>query len=221
MHSATLARVIKTAPETVPETLSRDERMTANRAAITRLARRWTLDRGFSGYTVDELCDEVGVSRRTFFNYFSSKELAVFGSNHDEFDHEEVARFTAAGDRNCRGLSPTLLGDLVALAIPVMQTVERPLENMRELSEIIQKEPRLLQAFVQLLDEHDRNTAAMIAVRESLELDDPQAMFIARLGGAVLRTALEIFVAEGNSATFPDILRDLVDTVHATTLERN
>src|SRR5258707_8029297 len=55
----------------------RTERMAATASRLTTLSRRLTAERGLNGFTIEELCDEVGVSRRTFFNYFPSKEEAV------------------------------------------------------------------------------------------------------------------------------------------------
>ncbi|MBG6191909.1 AcrR family transcriptional regulator [Arthrobacter sp. CAN_A212] len=49
--------------------------MTENtRSAICDTARRLTIDKGLSGFTVEELCEQVGISRRTFFNYFPPRK---------------------------------------------------------------------------------------------------------------------------------------------------
>ncbi|MGP4991561.1 TetR/AcrR family transcriptional regulator, partial [Glutamicibacter ardleyensis] len=38
------------------------------RLSITQHARELTAEHGFAGFTVDQLCAGVGISRRTFFN---------------------------------------------------------------------------------------------------------------------------------------------------------
>lgn len=95
----------------------RERRRAETSARLTTLARRLTAERGLSGFTVEEVCDEAGVSRRTFFNYFASKEDALFGrSAHvDTADLEEA--FVAAGDPRDPALSPTLLDDLAELCL--------------------------------------------------------------------------------------------------------
>lgn len=45
--------------------------------ALARAAFDLTRERGLEGYTIDDVVRHVGVSRRTFANYFSCKEEAV------------------------------------------------------------------------------------------------------------------------------------------------
>lgn len=60
-------------------------------AAFTQFA-----DRGFEATTVDDIAEQAGVSRRTFFRHFATKEDVVFP------DHEELRRRVAA-DLELRG----------------------------------------------------------------------------------------------------------------------
>jgi AcrR family transcriptional regulator len=61
------------------------------RAEIADAALRLFFDRGFDGVTVDEIVSAAGVSRRTFFRYFETKEDALLA------DYPELnARLTEA-----------------------------------------------------------------------------------------------------------------------------
>lgn len=73
--------------------------MAATASRLTALSRRLTAERGLNGFTIEELCDEVGVSRRTFFNYFPSKEEAVIGVAEEEDRRRFAEEFLARGSR--------------------------------------------------------------------------------------------------------------------------
>lgn len=62
---------------TVPESSLRDQKRQQTTHALARAAFDLTRERGLDGYTVDDVVAQVGVSRRTFANYFSCKEEAV------------------------------------------------------------------------------------------------------------------------------------------------
>lgn len=57
----------------------RERRKQQTRSTLVRLARKFTDEHGLGGFTLDELCDSAGISRRTFFNHFASKDDAVLG----------------------------------------------------------------------------------------------------------------------------------------------
>jgi len=56
----------------------RQRKKKATRAALVAAANQFFHDKGFDATTIDELCDAVEISRRTFFRYFPSKEELVF-----------------------------------------------------------------------------------------------------------------------------------------------
>ena len=48
-------------------------------AEITRVAMKLFLDQGFDGTTIDQIAATAGISRRSFFRYFGTKEDIVLG----------------------------------------------------------------------------------------------------------------------------------------------
>lgn len=69
------------------------------RRSIEDAAISLIVDRGYDDVTVEDICAKAEVSRRTFFNYFSSKDHAIFGRGMLTFGEEEAALFAAtAGD---------------------------------------------------------------------------------------------------------------------------
>ncbi|MFG1780447.1 TetR/AcrR family transcriptional regulator [Micromonospora sp. NPDC049051] len=56
----------------------RERKKAATRLALHEAALRLATEHGLDRVTVEAIADAANVSRRTFFNYFSSKEAAVF-----------------------------------------------------------------------------------------------------------------------------------------------
>lgn len=59
----------------------RERKKRATRLALKAAALDLVAARGFARVTVDDICDVVDVSARTFFNYFPTKEAAVVGED--------------------------------------------------------------------------------------------------------------------------------------------
>src|SRR5579862_1249508 len=69
------------------------------RAEIADAALRLFFDRGFEGVTVDEIVSAAGVSRRTFFRYFDTKEDALL-SDYPELNARLSEALDATGSGN-------------------------------------------------------------------------------------------------------------------------
>ncbi|WP_080799353.1 TetR/AcrR family transcriptional regulator [Arabiibacter massiliensis] len=49
------------------------------RLAVERTALELVIERGYDGVTVEDICARAEISKKTFFNYFSSKASAIMG----------------------------------------------------------------------------------------------------------------------------------------------
>lgn len=196
----------------------RRQRRALTARALTTPARLWTADRGIGGFTIDELCEAAGVSRRTFFNYFASKEDAVLGVCVERGDDHLAAAFIAGGagragrapeagrsggtssnddagstpvERTEAGLTVTLLDDLIELFRARWELIGITLEDAKSLFAAVDREPRLHRRMLEHLRESETADIALIAEREGIAPDDPRASTIVHIVGTMNRLAVE------------------------------
>lgn len=159
--------------------------------ALTTEARRLTAERGLHGFTVEELCSEVGVSRRTLFNHFASKEHAVIGIT-ARVDFAELDQpFVDAGPSDT---PRRLVDDFAELLISRWELLALSAADAMEIAAVFAREPRLLGHVVDHAAQSERHDIALIERRESLTPGDSRAATVVQVLGALLRpSALEFF----------------------------
>lgn len=180
------------------------------RARVTDTARRLTAELGLHGFTIEELCAEVGISRRSFFNYFPSKEKAIVGyPGDDEFVALED-RFIAARPAASVGISETLLADLTDLALAHLATIGHTREQARGFAAAIETEPQLLRSLLARGEEQELYMANLVARREGVSPDHPVVVMAVATIGMVMRTGCRQFYAPDNERSIDTIMRELV-----------
>lgn len=60
----------------------REKKKEQTRQALEKAILCLVIEKGYEDVTVEEVCKKVGISRKTFFNYFSSKRAAVLGRSY-------------------------------------------------------------------------------------------------------------------------------------------
>ena len=68
--------------DTKPSPGLRERKKEQTRQALEESILRLVLEKGYEEVKVEEVCEEVGISRKTFFNYFASKRAAVLGRSY-------------------------------------------------------------------------------------------------------------------------------------------
>jgi AcrR family transcriptional regulator len=81
----------------------RERKKRARTDAIVDAAQRLVLDRGLDAVTVEAIAEAAGISPRTFFNYFETKDDAVLGQGAFRLGHEIREEFAAGGPPGRRG----------------------------------------------------------------------------------------------------------------------
>ncbi|CAN5287276.1 hypothetical protein BH09ACT1_BH09ACT1_10110 [soil metagenome] len=179
-----------------------DQKRRRIRGELTSAARRFTAERGLSGFTVQELSDMVGISRRTFFNYFPSKEDAVLGLGMGA-DEALTAEFMAAGASTSRS---ALIDDLAEFGIAHFTYVGLTRTEVEEFLAAIRREPSLLTTLLDFDQAQTRRFVEMVATRERMS-DPTEAMVAVAVMNSLMRLSGEAFFAEANTQTFDQIFR--------------
>jgi len=179
----------------------RDLRKRDTIRTLTDSARRLTIERGFAGFTVDEMCVDAGVSRRTFFNYFESKENAVFGFT--EIDPRLVAL-----DDEFASMRGDLVDDFVAMVLRRWELVD-PLSDAPALLAVIENEPKLLRGAFERLAENERRDVALILRREGAGAA-LRAEVVVHIVGACIRMAADQILQHHSPTPFADLVAERI-----------
>ena len=191
----------------------RSEQRQQTATELTALARRLTAERGFSGFTVEELCAEVGVSRRTFFNYFPSKEDAVFGRDESEEMRRLTGEFLARGSRGW----PAVIDDLVGLAAEHARDAGFSAQAHADFFRALEREPKLLTRLIGLNREREEAIAAVVAEREGVTADDPLVRATVQVLATALRAASERIHDPRSGGDLAAVLHDSLAAIRAVT----
>jgi AcrR family transcriptional regulator len=164
-------------------------------------ARRAVVDGGLQGFTIEQLCERVGVSRRTFFNHFASKEDVVLGIELHA-DTELLAAF-AAGSVVPSSLAP--LPSVIALLIEQLHVAGIDRADEALVRHVFEREPALTARFLSATDAQIAKVAE--AVRQRFDWtapDDPRARLVAEAAVGVVRvSAATYFDDDFDEATGP------------------
>ncbi|WP_181033678.1 TetR/AcrR family transcriptional regulator [Arthrobacter sp. SX1312] len=188
----------------------RERKRRRTRASLVAAARRRTLEHGLAGFTVEQLCDEIGISRRTFFNYFPSKEDAVLGSSDEVLPQQILDGFVASG----RTVPPKpLLDALTDLLAEFGARMAISREEYRLMSAVLHREPQLIAKLFARAESKAQLLVDLIAVREGLPAEHPVPRVATFVLGGLARRSLDEFFAEGNELSYPDVIRRNIDAL--------
>jgi AcrR family transcriptional regulator len=199
------------ASDTPPDTggpSRRELNKAATRQAITEAALGQLRSKGPGNFTVEDISDAAGVSRRTFFNYFSSTEAAIAAVTFSFLDTAlQQFRLRPAGEPFLESARAAL----VALADPMTAA------PMAELYSLGKSNPQLSRSE---LEAWDHCTAEIIAAARErfsegtgVELDE---LYLRALAGSVIscgKAAMDVWLARCGGSLTPEslsILRQLL-----------
>lgn len=163
------------------------DRRAARRAQTERALRAAALDlaeeRGFDGFTVDEVAARAGVSPRTFFNYFPTKEAAVLADPRPVMEAMIAAIGANPEER---------LVDAIHSAITAFLTVSCADErNIRRELALVEGQPSLRIALLSHYCAYERALGRAIAERMGTTVEaDPLPLVMAASAVGIARIVL-------------------------------
>jgi AcrR family transcriptional regulator len=158
----------------------RERKKAGTRLAIARAALRLAVEHGPDAVTVDAIADEAGVSPRTVFNYFATKEEAIVG-----FDpHRSVEIADAVRDRPAREAPLTAVRTVF---IDIATATPEAAELARARVALIREYPELHRSYLASTSSLENELVDAIAQRTGL---DPERSSYPRL---VVSTAIAAF----------------------------
>ncbi|MEU6108295.1 TetR/AcrR family transcriptional regulator [Streptomyces albidoflavus] len=153
----------------------RERRRRQTRAELHAAALRLVRELGFDRVTVEMISKEAGVSPRTFFNYFPTKEAALLILPSGP-SAEEAGRFAALP-----GSDPgTVLRDVGDLLARPLEELPFSRAEVAEAARIAEAAPTVLAAVLAGFELLERELVALIAQRLG---EDPEAELPALLAG--------------------------------------
>jgi AcrR family transcriptional regulator len=187
----------------------RERKKGATRAAIGIAAWRLAVERGPDGVRIEDIAEEVGVSRRTFHNYFATKEEAM------------VSMALDRAERICSALRERPADEPLADALAHLFVAEytssaRPGDALRAAVRRAASNPGVMGAIDRAMFATEAPIAQAIADRTGTDIGrDLYPTLAATAAVGALRATIEFWLnASGTPPPLPDLLgRAIAETV--------
>jgi len=175
------------------------------RTALSEAAAELFSARGFEAVTVEEIAQAAGVSRRTFFRYFESKDDVV------------VARFEGDSERllvelAARPLSETPLLAIRNALIPTIQSALRTPAMVRDVIRLLRETSGLRRALMEHRNRYEERIAALMIERLGCGDEDNTPILLALLTRALYDAVLNAWY-DHETADIEGLVDELISSL--------
>lgn len=167
----------------------RERKKDSTRRALAERALHLALEQGYHGFTIADLVDDVGVSRRTFSNYFASKADCIAAVADGWLDDVLDAIRSAPADTS---LSEVLRTGLMLVA-------QQGTDRWGRLQPMISSEPELAAQMLACDEAYVDMVADAVADRAGLAPDDIRVRMVASFAVTAGREVLVRWSSGGQS----------------------
>lgn len=180
----------------------RERKKRETRLSLATAALRLAAERGPERVTVEAISDAAGVSPRTFFNYFASKDEAILG-----VDPEASADLRARLEARPPGEAP--LDALQHVLVAESEALEGSMEAWATRMRLVREFPALFPMYVARFATVERALVEAIAARESLDADvDAYPALVAAAALTTMRVTVDRWQATDRAVSLPHLLDD-------------
>ncbi|HZM38192.1 MAG TPA: TetR family transcriptional regulator [Acidimicrobiales bacterium] len=178
----------------------RERKKAETHQALTVAAVRLAEELGPDRVTVEAIAEAAGVSPRTFFNYFQSKEDAMVGVSPNETSE-------LLDDLAARPEDEAPLDSLRAMALAAAARLEAKADEMMARHRLTQAYPSLAMRRAARSTEVERALAEVIAGRTGLDVDrDPYPLLAASTALSAIRVAMSAWQERDRPGPLVDLL---------------
>ena len=190
--------VTSTAPATEAPVSLRERKKLATRRLLRRAALDLVAERGLANVTVEDIAEAADVSPRTFFNYFPSKEAALFGGDPERaVELRERVATGAPGKSALDALRVVLARDSEEMADELRSLGGDPADWLRRMK-MARTDPHVRAAHAAQMAMIERAIAEGLAERLGTDPEqDPYPGLLAATAAGVFRASMTFWASSG------------------------
>jgi AcrR family transcriptional regulator len=190
-----------------PAVSLRERKKLTTRRLLRCAALDLVAERGLANVTVEDIAEAAGVSPRTFFNYFPTKEAALFAGDPDRVEQlrERVAT-GAPGESALDALRAVLAQDSETMADELRSLGGDPAAWLRRMK-VARADPHVRAAQAAHMAMIERAIAEGLAVRLGTDLEtDPYPGVLAAAAAGVVRASTVFWAGTGGTASLGQLI---------------
>jgi len=199
--------LVSTAAGGEARTSLRERKKLATHRLLRRIALDLVAERGYAHVTVDDIAEAADVSPRTFFNYFPSKEAALFGADPDRI--AELRRRIvqdAPGEPVLDVLRMVMVSEAQAVADELRELGGDPAGWLRRMKEA-RADPHLRAAHAAQMAIIERAMTEGLAERLGTDPErDPYPGLLAATAAGVFRASMTFWSASGGPVPLSQLI---------------
>ena len=183
----------------------RERKKNATRQALLTAGNRRFHQAGFEATTIDEVCQDIGVSRRTFFRYFADKESLAFPHR-----RERLERFVEL--LSCAPASESPVGGLRRISQMFAKEYTQNRDALVAQQRLVQTAPALLARENEIDRDWENGMAQAFRARAGGGVEaELRARVLAGAAIGVIRATMRHWFASGGKADLAQLGDEALD----------